>query len=198
MKLPLASLSRLAAPFVILCASAFPALAEQRVEGVPNFLAVNDQIYRGGQPSDRGFRNLAEMGVKTIVDLREEGEERSKDEKRLVKALGMKYVHIPMKGMKTPKDKQISQALRVLNDDSAAPVFIHCKRGADRTGAVLACYRIQHDKWDNRRALEEARGNGMYWYQYPLQRYILAFDGKSARGGGWLTDAATILESVKP
>ena len=73
------------------------------------FQTVNDRVYRGGQPTDRGFRELAAAGVKTVVDLRED-DERSKDEKRLVKALGMRYVNIPMKGMTTPSDKQISTA----------------------------------------------------------------------------------------
>jgi len=75
------------------------------------------------------------MGVRTIVDLGESGK-RYKSEKEWVKALGMKYVNIPMSGMKPPEKHDISSALRVLNDSSAAPVFVHCRRGADRTGAV--------------------------------------------------------------
>src|SRR5205085_4317127 len=133
--------------------------------------------FRGGQPSDEGFRNLASMGIKTVVDLRESGH-RSDSEKKLVKRLGMRYVSIPMKGMKTPSSNQVSRALRALNDHSSAPVFIHCRRGADRTGVILACYRIEHDKWDNHQALQEARGYGMSWYQLPLQRYVLAYRTK--------------------
>ena len=165
-------LRRLAASIVIL--SGTLSLASAAVHGVPNFQTVNSQIYRGGQPSDEGFRNLAAMGIKTVVDLRED-DQRSHAEKKLVKALGMHYVNIPMKGMKTPTSKQISNSLKVLNDDSKGPVFIHCRRGADRTGVVLACYRIEHDKWDNQKALREARTFGMSWYQLPLQRYVLAY-----------------------
>src|SRR5436190_2290014 len=142
----------------------------QRVGGVPNFHSVNDQVYRGGQPSDAGFRSLADAGFKTIVDLREEGDR--KDEKKLVKSLGMHYVHIPMKGMHAPSDKKVSHALKVLHDEKAGPVFIHCRRGADRTGVVLACYRMEHDNWSNRQALAEARSLGMSWYQIPLVRYV--------------------------
>ena len=149
--------------------------ADTSVKGVPNFHVVNDQLLRGGQPTSAGFRNLAAMGVKTIVDLQEEGD-RSHDEKKLVKALGMHYVNVPMKGMTTPKEKQISHALKALNDNSDGPVFIHCKRGADRTGVVIACYRIQHDGWDNQKALSEARNYGMSWYQFPLQRYVKSYE----------------------
>ncbi|MCU1338503.1 MAG: hypothetical protein JWO19_4084 [Bryobacterales bacterium] len=78
---------------------AFSALlsADPSVKGVPNFHVVNDQVLRGGQPTDAGFRNLAAMGVKTVVDLQEAGE-RSKDEKKFVKAQGMRYVNIPHEG----------------------------------------------------------------------------------------------------
>jgi protein-tyrosine phosphatase len=87
----------------------------------------------------------------------------------------MRYVGIPMKGMRTPSDEQISGVLALMNDDTAGPVFVHCERGADRTGAVIACYRIQHDHWDSDEALSEARGFGMSWYQTALQRYVGQF-----------------------
>jgi protein tyrosine/serine phosphatase len=145
-----------------------------RIHGISNFHVVNDQVYRGGQPSGEGFRNLAAAGFKTIVDLRED-DERGKDEKKLVKALGMHYVNVPMKGMKTPSDKQISKALKALIEEKSAPVFIHCKRGADRTGVVLACYRMEHDNWDRQQALSEARELGMSWYQLPLIRYVQSY-----------------------
>jgi len=151
------------------------------MSGVPRYAVVNDHVSRGGQPSGQGLRNLAASGVRTVVDLQEKGE-RSKDEKHLVEALGMKYINVPMKGMKTPEEKQISRVLKALQDDKGGPVFIHCKRGADRTGLAIACYRMEHDGWSNREALQEARDRGRYWYQLPLQRYILSYrpHGQSA------------------
>jgi len=160
------------------------------VKGVPNFHVVNEQVLRGGQPTGTGFRNLADMGVKTIIDLQEEGD-RAHDEKKLVKALGMDYVNIPMKGMTTPKEKQISHALKALDKDG--PVFIHCKRGADRTGVVIACYRVQHDGWDNQKALSEARDYGMSWYQFPLQRYVKSYEPHDSSG----FDPSGIADSIK-
>lgn len=168
------------------------ARADPTVKGVPNFHAVNEQILRGGQPTGAGFRNLADMGVTTVIDLQEEGS-RSRDEKKLVKALGMRYINIPMKGMTTPTEKQISHALKALNNDSAGPVFIHCKRGADRTGVVIACYRIQHDRWDNQKALSEARNYGMSWYQFPLQRYVKSYEPHDSSG----LDPSAIADSVR-
>jgi len=169
-----------------LCGLSAVALAEPTVKGVPNFHVVNEQVLRGGQPTGTGFRNLADMGVKTIVDLQEEGE-RAHDEKKLVKALGMDYINIPMKGMTTPTEKQISHALKALDKDG--PVFIHCKRGADRTGVVIACYRVKHDGWENQKALSEARDYGMSWYQFPLQRYVKSYEPHDDSGPAAIADS---------
>src|SRR5438105_8164740 len=161
------SLPRGLAACALFSAASAAALAGSSVNGVPNFHVVNDQVLRGGQPTETGFRSLAGMGVKTIVDLTED-DGRSHAEKKFVKAQGMDYVSIPMKGMTTPTERQVSSALKVLTDKGAGPVFVHCKRGADRTGLIIACYRIEHDGWDNRKALSEARDDGMSWFQFPL------------------------------
>jgi protein tyrosine/serine phosphatase len=164
---------------------------------VPNFQAVNEHVLRGGQPSEEGFRNLAARGVKTIVDLRKR-DGRSKSEEKLVNSLGMRYVNIAMKGMHTPSDEQIRRALMVLKDDSAAPVFVHCRRGADRTGAVVACYRVQHDNWDNPKALHEARGYGMSWYQFQIKRYVLSYKAQGESGAvADAADSRSALEVAK-
>src|SRR3979409_1127494 len=91
------------------------------------------------------------LGVKTVIDLRLEDEHPTRLEAQAVQAVGMRYVNIPMHGVVAPSDDQIAKVLALLDADS--PVFVHCKRGADRTGAVIACYRMAHDRWDSRRAL---------------------------------------------
>lgn len=186
------SLFHILATSAVLFGISAVASADSGVKGVPNFHVVNDQVLRGGQPTDVGFKNLADRGVKTIIDLQEEGD-RAKGEKRLVKALGMKYINIPMKGMTTPTEKQISHALKALNDTSDGPVFIHCKRGADRTGVVVACYRVQHDGWQNRKALSEARDYGMSWYQFPLQRYVKSYEPHNSSA----LDPSEIADSIR-
>src|SRR4051812_30454322 len=81
------------------------ALQAAAIDGIPNSYKVNENVYRGGQPTVEGFRKLARLGVKTILDLREEDDDR-KVEKKVVRQLGMKYVHIAMKGMTTPTERQ--------------------------------------------------------------------------------------------
>jgi uncharacterized protein (TIGR01244 family) len=150
--------------------------------GVPRFHSVNEHIYRGGQPSREGIKHLAKIGVRTVVDLRG-GNDHSAEEEKLVEAAGMRYVHVPMNGLTAPTDQQIATVLDLLDDGSAAPIFVHCKRGADRTGTAIACYRIRHDRWDNQKALREARMTGLSWVQRGMQQYILHFEAAAASAG---------------
>ncbi|MBZ5724117.1 MAG: tyrosine-protein phosphatase [Acidobacteriia bacterium] len=145
--------------------------AGSELSGVPNFHKVNDQVYRGAQPSAEGFRNLARLGVKTVIDLRS----RSASEQRKVEAAGMRYIAMPWSGYNAPTADQMSRLLALLHDSAAGPVFVHCRRGADRTGTAIACYRIMHDHWDNRKALTEAKSCGMSLTERLMQQFVLAF-----------------------
>ena len=153
--------------------------AQIAAPGIPNFHQVNEHIFRGGQPTDEGWRSLAGLGVKTVIDLRRTEEHSTEAEAQAVAAAGMNYVNVPMKGVVAPTDEQIAKALALL--DSEETVFVHCKRGADRTGAVIACYRIVHDRWAHRQALNEAKSLGMRWTQMGLKRYIMAFQPATKR-----------------
>jgi uncharacterized protein (TIGR01244 family) len=166
---------------VCLIAAALTCLAAPQAPGVPNFREVNEHLYRGAQPSPEGFKSLAKLGIKTIIDLRGGGP-RSAAEEKIVKAAGMRYISIPMRGLEAPSDEEIWKALGILDDSSGWPVFIHCRRGKDRTGVVVACYRIVHDHWQNQKALEEARLAGMSWVERAMQSYVLRFQpaGKPA------------------
>lgn len=144
------------------------------VAGVPSFHKVNEKVYRGGQPEAAGWPSLAKLGVKTVIDLREPGEHSTSEEAKAVQAAGMKYVNIPMKGVVAPSDAKVQQALDLLLN-SSDPVFVHCRRGKDRTGTVIACYRMSHDKWNNKQAMAEAKSMGISWTQFGLKNYIKSF-----------------------
>lgn len=147
--------------------------------GIRNFDQVGEHVYRGGQPTNAGLAYLAKLGVKTIVDLREPGE-RSAAEKRAVTALGMQYVNVPMSGLTPPSNVETAKVLGLLEGGGSGPVFVHCRRGADRTGAVIAAYHIDHDNWDNGRALKDAKAHGMSFFQLPREHYISEFHRRVA------------------
>ena len=151
------------------------ASAESQDGRLPNFQKVNDHVYRGAQPTDDGFRELAQLGIKTVIDLRQIGEHSQADEQKLVTSLGMRYVSIPMAGMSTPKDEQVTAVLALLSDTTSGPVFVHCKRGADRTGMVVAVYRVSQDGWENKKALNEAKSYGMSFFERAIQHYVMDY-----------------------
>lgn len=155
--------------------TAISAWARSQNDNLPNFQKVDDHVYRGGQPSDRGFQDLAQLGIKTVVDLRDIGEHSQADEQKVVEGLGMRYLNIPMHGMSTPKDDQVAAILAVLNDTTRGPVFVHCRRGADRTGTAIAVYRISHDRWDNKKAVSEAKSYGMSMFARGMQHYMMDY-----------------------
>ncbi|MGP0074833.1 MAG: fused DSP-PTPase phosphatase/NAD kinase-like protein [Bryobacteraceae bacterium] len=145
------------------------------VAGVSNFHQVDEHVYRGAQPHGEGFAGLAKLGIRTVIDLRGESSEQT-----AVESAGMHYVRLPWSGFKPPADSQIAIVLSLLNDNTAWPVFVHCKRGADRTGTAIACYRITHDHWTNQQALAEAKTFGMSSMEVAMQHFILRFAGPAS------------------
>jgi tyrosine-protein phosphatase SIW14 len=138
--------------------------------GVPNFHQVDEHVYRGAQPRGEGFTSLAKIGIRTVIDLRGES-----SEVNAVQGAGMRYVRLPCSEFRAPTDSQMETVLALLNDSSDWPVFVHCRRGADRTGTAIACYRIAHHHWSNQQALAEAKSFGMRSMEISMQRYILHF-----------------------
>jgi protein tyrosine phosphatase (PTP) superfamily phosphohydrolase (DUF442 family) len=107
------------------------------LSGVPNFGQVTPSLFRGAQPTDDGFGALAKMGVGIVVDLRGD----SDNERERVTKLGMQYVAIPSQ-CSHMTDEGIAKFLTILRDNPDKKVFVHCKYGVDRTGMMVAAYRI--------------------------------------------------------
>lgn len=156
---------------LLLTVSAASAQDEARYKELPNFHRVNANLYRGGQPLEGGFRRLASLGIKTVVNLRDD-DERARAEEREVLAAGMRYFNIPFDGMGKPSDEKVERVLAIINAPENQPVFVHCKRGADRTGTVIACYRISRDNWTSEQAKEEAKRYGMSVFEVGMKSYI--------------------------
>jgi tyrosine-protein phosphatase SIW14 len=142
---------------------------------IAHFYRVDDHVYRGTQPKARDFDELAQMGIKTVLDLRG-GMFHGPWERKLVEAAGMNYITIRLSGIWEPKKDQIAKILGVLDDPTLEPVFVHCRRGDDRVGMVIACYRIAHDHWTSEQALKEARLDGINPLEVLMKSYIRHFD----------------------
>lgn len=145
--------------------------AVSKKEDLPNFFKVNDNLYRGGQPTEDGIKQLAKMGIKTVINFRDpDGKVRR--EKQLAEENGMKFFNPHLSNWFKPKDKDIEEILKLLQNPENQPVFIHCKRGADRTGTVIAVYRMKFDGWDDKQANDEAKHFGIGWWQFWMKDYI--------------------------
>ena len=141
-------------------------------KGIPRLQMVVEGLYRGGQPEREGFEYLKKSGIKTIVNLRTEN-----DEEAIVKELGMNYFHIPIsiKVWSRIPDPAINEYFKTLNDPANYPIFFHCRRGADRTGAMASFYRIAAQGWEPDKAYDEARDVGMRWWFPAIKQQIRTF-----------------------
>ena len=148
-------------------------------EAKPRLYRVDDNVYRGQQPTRQDISNLAKSGIRTVLDLRGVLDHKGW-EKQAVEAAGMRYIRIGMSGFFAPSDRQIDKILAVLDDPTLGPIFLHCRRGADRSGVVIACYRITHDHWTNAQAMEEARQQGFSRFEVLMERYIRHFQTASS------------------
>lgn len=136
---------------------------------------VDDRVYGGRQPKQADFAQLRKMGVNTVLDLRG-GSIHKPRERKWVEAAGMQYVSVRLSGLFPPKKMQIAKILALLEDPSLGPFYVHCRRGYDRVGMVIASYRIAHDHWTNRQAMDEAHSHGLNRFELLMKRYIMTFD----------------------
>lgn len=120
--------------------------------GIKNFGRVNENFYRGAQPDAEGFAELKKLGVKTVIDLREDKKRHAPE---WVRAAGMDYVNIPLRASRPATEAETEQFLKLVNDPAKWPVYVHCKGGRHRTGALTAVYRITHDGWSADLAFRE-------------------------------------------
>ena len=145
--------------------------------GLPNFYCVAPNLYRGAQPTAEGLRAAEKLGVKTVIDLR--AFHTDTDE-----AAGTKLAleHISFKTWH-PEDEDVLRFLKIVTARKNQPVFVHCQHGSDRTGMMVAIYRIAVQGWTKRDAIDEmTKGNfGFHPEWKNLVAYIEKLDVEAVR-----------------
>lgn len=139
---------------------------------IVNFDHMSAQLYRGAQPNRHGLEYLASLGVKTVVNFRQL-DDVFPDEETTVRALGMEYLALPLSGSMTPSAARMNEILAAI-EKAPSPVFVHCQYGCDRTGIVVACWRIRHG-WTNQKALDEAINYGISPLLVGFKQFVLHF-----------------------
>jgi tyrosine-protein phosphatase SIW14 len=140
------------------------------IPGLENFAKVSDALYRGAQPEREGFEQLKKMGIKTVINLRDNHSDRLK-----LRGLGFRYVHIPCEAS-DPDLANVIAFLKVVTDPAYQPVFVHCQHGSDRTGMMVACYRMAVQGWPKDRALAELPNFGFHTVWKDIRTFLKTLD----------------------
>ena len=138
---------------------------------IKNFGQMDERFYRGAQPKERDYQALADLGIKTVIDLRDEP---TAYEKSSVEALGMKYVNIPMSDSAYPKAEHIEAFLKLVDDPATGKFFVHCAGGRHRTGVMGAVYRFKHYQWNFEQVYAEMKQYDFYtrWGHGDMKKYV--------------------------
>lgn len=144
---------------------------------IGNFGQMDERFYRGAQPEPSDYQSLKDLGIKTVIDLRNDPTDY---EKSAVEALGMTYINIPMSGWKSPKDKDLQQFMDIVNNAETGKFFVHCKAGIHRTGVAGAVYRFENYGWDYDKAYKEMKNYEFYtgFFHGKLKSYVKKYSGK--------------------
>jgi protein tyrosine/serine phosphatase len=138
---------------------------------IKNFGQMDDRFFRGGQPKENDYHQLAALGIKTVIDLQID----TKDyEKRNVEALGMRYVNIPMSDKDYPEAAKIDEFLKLVNDPSTGKFYVHCAGGRHRTGVMGAVYRFNLYNWNYDQVYAEMKKFDFYtrWGHGDMKQFV--------------------------
>jgi len=161
---------------------------------VGNLYRIEDGFFRGAQPNADGFKDLAGLGVRSILDLAGGG-----GDERFVSRDSVKLFHVPMSAWGL-HDDLVLQALKIMIDPANRPLMVHCQHGADRTGALVALYRVVVQGWTKEAAVREMNGGYHHSFLFRnLDRYVQRADvealrkalGLGAPGGATVASAVT-------
>ena len=144
-----------------------------KLNGLPNGGKINDSLFRGAQPQAAGMKELKNLGVTTIVDLRGEDPDKASWERQQAESLGMRFVSIPVSGWAPPSNDQVAQFLKIFHDNPKEKVFVHCRFGDDRTGVFVAAYRMAYDGWPAQQAMNEMYFFGFNGFWHPSMKSFI-------------------------
>jgi len=138
---------------------------------IKNFGQMDDHFYRGAQPRNEEYKELADLGIKSVIDLRDDPMPYAKS---AAEAVHMTYFNIPLSDKDYPKNEDVEAFLKMSNEEKNWPFYVHCAGGRHRTGLMGAMYRFNHDRWDYNRAYEEMKNYDFYtrWGHGAIKQYV--------------------------
>jgi len=149
-----------------------PARRLSDARGVAYAAEVAPGIYRGGQPTAEGIAWLKAKGVKTVLNLRHY---HGDTEQQMVESVGLRYERIPLTSWRGPLPEQVARFLAIVRDPALRPVYVHCEHGVDRTGAMMAVYRMEDEGWSNADAYAEMESFGANFIWRDLRNWVKGY-----------------------
>jgi protein tyrosine phosphatase (PTP) superfamily phosphohydrolase (DUF442 family)/cytochrome c556 len=133
-----------------------PALGAEKpadYDGLHNVVAYSGGLYSGSAPEGRGLETLADMGIRTIISV--DGAQPDVDG---AKALGMRYVHLPIgyDGIDAQRQLELARAVR----DLPGPIYVHCHHGKHRSAGAAAAITVALGQSTNEEALAYMKVSG--------------------------------------
>jgi len=140
-----------------------------QARGVSYAAEVAPGLFRGGQPDEDGVAWLKGQGIRTVINLRHFHGDR---ERRRVEAAGLRYHRIALASSDAPRRGQVARFLELVRDPALRPLYVHCLHGVDRTGAMIAIYRMEEEGWSNAEAFEEMKSFDAHRLWRDLRRFV--------------------------
>ena len=136
-------------------------VTKKDIPGISTFAQVETTIACGGSTKPEAIREIANMGFKSVINLRLASEQGAQveEEGTAVKAAGMKYVHLPFDAQ-NPDAHLIDNFIAAVTAPGNQPAYVHCAAGG-RAASLWMVKRVLADGWDEQRALTEANALGL-------------------------------------
>ena len=162
---------------------------------IKNFGQMDERFYRGAQPKEKDYKDLAALGIKTVIDLTDSPKDY---EKSTVESLGMRYVNIPIADKTGPNDASVAEFLKLVDDPATGKFYVHCAGGRHRTGIMGAVYRYNVNHWNYDQVYAEMQDYDFYtkWGHGDLKTFVEDYGQKMAGNG--VAGAATSTTGSAP
>ncbi|MCE1225479.1 MAG: tyrosine-protein phosphatase [Geobacteraceae bacterium] len=144
--------------------------------GLGNAGRVAPGVYRGEQPGPGGYTTLKQLGIKTVIDLRT-----SESEKAQVEAAGMRAIAVPIEMTRKGLKEKVDQVVALMADPANQPVYVHCRHGQDRTGIVVAAYRMTLDNWSLKDVEAEMQSFGFNDVWVNFKKFIRSYKAPAGK-----------------
>jgi protein tyrosine/serine phosphatase len=123
-----------------------------------NLYRIDKDVYRSEQPDGKDFEALEAFGIKEVLNLRRFHSDDDEAKGTTIRLHRLKtHAH-------AISEQQVVEALNIINNRQG-PILIHCRHGSDRTGAVLAMYRIVFQNYTKEQAIEEMTEGGFGFHK---------------------------------